>query len=55
MKSKKQNHTYFVSRKKLLTSGGIELNPGPVTQGNISKNTIKISINSTWLENSKCW
>ena len=25
---------YFVSKAKLLTSGDIELNPGPVTQGN---------------------
>ena len=34
IKCKKRNHKYFVSREKLPTSGGIELNPGPVTQGN---------------------
>ena len=34
IKCKKRNHKYFVSRAKLLTSGDIELNPGPVTQGN---------------------
>ena len=33
-KRKKRNHKSFVSRAKLLTSGDIELNPGPVTQGN---------------------
>ena len=34
IKYKKRNHKYFVSRAKLLTSGDIELNLGPVTQGN---------------------
>ena len=34
IKYKKRNHKYFVSRAKLLTSGDIELNPRPVTQGN---------------------
>ena len=34
IKCKKRNHKYFVSRAKLLTSRVIELNPGPVTQGN---------------------
>ena len=34
IKSKKRNHKYFVSRAKFPTSGEIELNPGPVTQGN---------------------
>ncbi|RMX55110.1 hypothetical protein pdam_00022769 [Pocillopora damicornis] len=34
IKCKKRNHKYFVSRAKLLTSGEIELNPGPVTLGN---------------------
>ena len=34
IKCKKRNHKYFVSRAKLPTSGEIELNPGPVTQGN---------------------
>ena len=34
IKCKKRNHKYFVSRAKLLTLGEIELNPGPVTQGN---------------------
>ena len=34
IKCKKRNHKYFVSRAKLLTTGDIELNVGPVTQGN---------------------
>ena len=34
IKYKKRNHKYFVSRAKLLTTGDIELNAGPVTQGN---------------------
>ena len=34
IKCKKRNHKYFVSRAKLLTTGDIELNAGPVTQGN---------------------
>ena len=31
IKYKKRNHKYFVSRAKLLTTGNIELNAGPVT------------------------
>ena len=34
IKYMKRNHKYFVSRAKLLTTGDIELNAGPVTQGN---------------------
>ena len=34
IKCKKRNHKYFVSRAKFLTSRVIELNPGPVIQGN---------------------
>ena len=41
IKCKKRNHKYFVSRAKLLTSGDIELNPGPVTQGNKRKSRIR--------------
>ena len=32
---------YFVSKAKLLSSGDIELNPGPVTQGNKRKSRIR--------------
>ena len=38
IKCKKRNHKYFVSRTKLLTSGDMELSPGPVTQGNNPNN-----------------
>ena len=38
IKCKKRNHKYFVSRTKLLTSGDMELNSGPVTQGNNPNN-----------------
>ena len=30
VKCKKRHHKYCVSRTKLLTSGDIELNPGPI-------------------------
>ena len=38
IKCEKRNHKYFVSRTKLLTSGDMELSPGPVTQGNNPNN-----------------
>ena len=38
IKCKKRNHKYFVSRTKLLTSGDMELSPGPVTLGNNPNN-----------------
>ena len=41
IKCKKRNHKYFVSRTKLLTSGDMELSPGPVTQGNNPNNLNK--------------
>ena len=39
IKLKKQNENYCVSREKLLISGDIESNPGPVTHGTSTHTT----------------
>ena len=43
IKCNKQCQRYCVSRRLLLTSGDIELNPGPVTQGNTLQKVTSIS------------
>ena len=43
IKCKKRHHKYCVSRPKLLTSGDIELNPGPIIlRGNNPNNRLEL-------------